>query len=252
MKQIRIYAMKRSGHHAIINWICRQIDNSFDIQKNYFEKWNKKNFILFSNDVLSSKEVKKYLKNSIDYSAVNACIWIYNIEEETIENSISKLNFLKKICPFDMENTTEIIVLRDAFNLFASRDKNSGYEMRVNCEYSINNFLKIWKNHAKEFLRITKILKNPIGINYNEWFTNRDYRAHLCEKININFNDNGINDVTFFGGGSSFDHVKHDKNAQKMDVLNRYKNISSFPFFDKETIELNKLLFPNINVKLFI
>lgn len=47
MKQIRIYAMKRSGHHAIINWICRQIDACFDIQKNSCEKWNKKKLSFF-------------------------------------------------------------------------------------------------------------------------------------------------------------------------------------------------------------
>jgi hypothetical protein len=251
MKQIRIYAMKRSGHHAIINWICKQFDACFDIQKNSCEKWNKKKFILFSNDILKPKKVKNYLKNPKEHSEVSACIWVYNIEDETIEDSISKLNFLKNICPFDVENAIEIIVLRDAFNLFVSRDRNEEKKMRVNSEDSVNNFLKIWKNHAKEFLRITKILKNPIGINYNEWFSNFEYRKELCKKIDIDFNDNGINDVTLFGGGSSFDRVKYNQNAQKMDVLNRYKNISSFPFIDKETIELNKLLFPNINVKLF-
>ena len=137
----------RSGHHAVINWITSQLDGTH----------------VFINDILNTDEE---LTSAPDY-------YIYNLEDFSLKN----INKLRKDERFNIgDEIIEILVLRDAYNLFASRLTHAQREHQ-DFSYSYSRIgwgstlaINLWKEHTKEFLRKTKYLKNPVLLNFNFWF----------------------------------------------------------------------------------
>ena len=68
-------------------------------------------------------------------------------------------------------------------------------------------------------------------INFNEWFASESYRESICKEHGLLFTDFGINRVMNFGSGSSFDRMKYNGKAQKMNVLSRFEKWKSHSAF---------------------
>jgi len=66
-----------------------------------------------------------------------------------------------------------------------------------------------------------------IDINFNQWFSNKEYRSYICQKLNIDKDDIGLNEVPNYRHGSSFEKLSYNGNAQKMKVLERYKQVKN-------------------------
>jgi len=66
-----------------------------------------------------------------------------------------------------------------------------------------------------------------IYINYNTWFTDWTYRKKLCDQLSLQFTDFGINNIPNFGRGSSFQGLSMNGQAQKMNVNERYLELSN-------------------------
>jgi hypothetical protein len=82
----------------------------------------------------------------------------------------------------------------------------------------------MWIEYAKEFLEETSYLSNnKVVINYNLWFSDISYRQKISAALNLEFSDAGLNYVSSYGGGSSFEQQNFTGNAQQMDVTNRWK-----------------------------
>ena len=148
---------------------------------------------------------------------------------------IQEENFLVSFesCDFYVTGPLNMLLIRDAFNWSASHIK-----------YFKTWPLKIWKKHAKEYLNMTNKLPNKICINYNKWFRSKQYRDQLSNRLNVDFNYN-LNKVSNYAGGSSFDELKYQNNAQKMQVLNRFKYLKKHPkvvqrLLRKDIIELSE------------
>lgn len=77
---------------------------------------------------------------------------------------------------------------------------------------------------------------------------NYDYRREVATQLGINFTDDGVNEVTRSGGGSSFDGVSYSRKTQKMDVLNRWKLFTDNNLY-RELLNTENLL--NYSNKLF-
>tara|TARA_Y100000310_G_C20646906_1_gene797178 strand:- start:1303 stop:1896 length:594 start_codon:yes stop_codon:yes gene_type:complete len=164
---------------------------------------------------------------------------------------------IREIPDLDKRDCLLIIMIRDPFNLFASRCNQSYLGKHSKSE--IIEVKDIWKTHAREFLGETNYFKYKVGINYNRWFCEKNYRKIISEQIGGRHSDRKINQMTHHGGGSSF--IKKDKryfkNAQKLDILNRWKlfigeksskksrRFASI-FKDKELIELSQKIFGHI------
>ena len=62
-------------------------------------------------------------------------------------------------------------------------------------------------------------------ILYNRWFSEKQYRDKIAHSLGFLNRDIGMNDISKYGRGSSFDlREKFHGNAASMDVLNRWKN----------------------------
>lgn len=225
------FSMRRSGHHAVINWILLNFQ-SYVHYNNCFSKENELYTESERNIVKLGSfpyEIKILSFEDRPVFAHESHFW-GSFESILAAGSVGRL-YRKK----------NILVLRDAYNTFASRLKK-GIKIK---KYDLD----LWKIYAKEFLGETNFLGSDcIKISFNNWFSKKQYREDLALKFNRPNADKGLLDVPSFGDGSSFDGLDYNKNGQKMNVLKRWKSFYKNKDYenvitDKEIKELNKKIF---------
>ncbi|MFM6896508.1 MAG: hypothetical protein ACKPKF_04125, partial [Microcystis panniformis] len=87
-----------------------------------------------------------------------------------------------------------------------------------------------------------------LGINYNQWLTDVNYRQKITERLEIPFDDSKKELVANFAGGSSFDGLSYQQEGQKMDVLNRWQTFREDPeyynlFSNPQLLKLSEDIF---------
>lgn len=262
--RILFWGIQRSGNHGIINWIWEQFDDpkmflnnqlfgkdlqaspqqsleSFGIEHNksvrfiYSQKHEKNWRYLWNNP---PKGINQLLLVSFENHDIS------HLSEESYRNGC---NLIDDSVVGKSLNTINIIILRDPFNMWVSN-------MPGNKPQNPD----LWKIYAKEYLGQTNILPNKVSINYNQWFSDPNYRMNISEKLGIAFSDNGLNVVGKFGGGSSFNKTAFDGQAQRMSVLNRWEESNNFKGKirllrslgkDKELSKLVKIIYPELYQK---
>lgn len=208
-----ILAMKRSGHHAIMNWISAHTG-----QKQYNNccfGWEDKKFLT----MIGKKEAKDGIVNIEDFYPV-----YYN-----------KHRF--ETFPF-MQNCKTVLVMRSASNWLAScyKRKYSNREDHKDVYYNLTtNHLNDRKELSSSSIdiyceQLSWILekKDLIVITFDDWFKNKEYRKKMAEQLGFEFNEEADKEkekVAMNGNGSSFDKMKYDLEASKMKVLSRSQEI---------------------------
>lgn len=269
------FAMRRSGHHAIINWMRNLFPDKYSILffntvgvlGNYFTD-NK----LYNPDTLMLQKKRhggnkiKLLKKSETKSV------FYNYEDIDINRLIPCTNPDMIDAHSKMigkaERCYNILILRDPFNLFASRAVKKNTEIRIYRSaygpiikpfYTVLQksdeqflFIEMWKTYAREFLGLTNILdvgyRKKVCISYNRWFIDKEYRGQLCKTFGLSFSDRGLNEVV---SDSSFNDWNYHGRAQDLEVLNRWEECKDSPMFkfllrDKALNELSDEIFGKI------
>ncbi len=241
-KEIRIVGLRRSGNHAIINWIRKQATgkvrhlNNIPAQKNPYRVL----YQHYPKERLQLDAIGKFLK--LD------CL-LYSYEDYAL-SQITDWRFEKKHELYFGRSSVryDVIILRDPFNLIASRLKQGYLKVKAPEQTIIN----LWLEYAKEFLGETQYLKNnKLCINYNRWFIDYKYRQQLATKLKLEFTDTGINEVKPQGGGSSFEGLKLNGKANEMKVLDRWKNFVYHPLYrevlnNQELIAYSEKIFGHI------
>ena len=216
-KEIRIVGLKRSGNHALINWIRSQHSG---------EVWHLNNIRPHQNPYrnLYSHYPKPRLAREAWGDFVHKDCLIYSYEDYTFEQ-INQALVEKKHDLYLGKSAAryDVLIIRDPFNLIASRFKKDMVKIKFNnC-----NLVDLWIAYAREYLGETNNLSNQkICINYNRWFQDIDYRQQLAKQLNFTFSDAGINNVKQEGGGSSFDGQLMDGKANQMQTLSRWQHFA--------------------------
>jgi len=178
----------------------------------------------------------------------NSLIYSY---EDRLLSSITNANVYpqKKVYEHSVRQRIDILILRDPFNLIASRRKLKEQLARKTTYISGMNASQLWTTYADEFLGETNYLTNQkIVVNYNKWCSSKKYRAELANSLEIVFTDHGFGKVAKFGGGSSFDSTKYDGQASEMETTQRwekfkYDNHYSKSFRDYKLLNLSEKIF---------
>ncbi len=142
------------------------------------------------------------------------------------------------------EHKYRVIVLRDAFNLFASQ-----YRATFVTPEDLERCVQIYKQYAEIFLDSEKQKEyNVVCANYNKWFLDADYRMELAARLGIRINGDPFEKVPTIAGGSSFDGTNMDGRAQKMKVLERWQKYREDPnyraiFKDIRLVDLSDAVF---------
>lgn len=243
--EIRLIGMSRSGNHALLQWILAQAEgrtcflNAAEGKSNPFLTarpidtgqccWtNIQDF-----DLLAEQQGRHCRKDYLIFSHEDG--------------------YLRRSCSADYEaqhdafvghsrRRIDVLILRDPFNLFASRRKQLWNLLTP------KTTVKVWKQHAREFLGRTRHLRhNSVFVSYNRWCTDKPYRRQIAESLGLTFTDAGRNDIWPCNGGSSFDGHAYHGRAGAMKVFDRWRHYADDPsfraMFDAEVCTLSDEIF---------
>lgn len=244
-REIRVIGLRRSGNHAIINWIGKQAkENSIFINhvkpienpyRNQYENSLVRGEMANEGADWKYRPLDWWAKERQGDFSYKDCL-IYSYEDQELERVAHRVFESKReIYLGKSARRFDVIVMRDPFNLFASRLQTKPREDGRNFDmlevYSRRYSLpQLWITYAKECLGETSFLSGEkVFINYNRWFLDKSYRESIAAELNLDFSDEGLNDISKSGRGSSFDGDRYIGEAYKMDVLNRWKSYVDNP-----------------------
>lgn len=218
---IEFYGLRRSGNHAVIAWLMKNLNTSEDqnLEKliapmpeiGFISK--KCGDVYHLNDVGSgwSTGNPNYLAGLIDaYVSEGAKTIIISYEDYDPTSSLvlafpDQFNFLKK--------SKKIALVRDIPNLLSSRYKASIGPHKDSITFEMNiNKINSW---------ISSVKYKGLVIRYEDWLCHKEYRDNICFKLNIS-NKDYTHEVSSAGGGSSFNN---ETTLDKNKLLNRYSEI---------------------------
>lgn len=253
-RTFHVCGLRRSGNHAVIQWILansgvtpcflndcvpggnpyngqRPKDNrvppGFDLNAERRGRWSRKPFLMCSYEDRELEQV---------YPA-----WFASAMEQWLGPS---------------RRATNILILRDAFNLIASKYRWAVDGTRWQPPmHALAALPALWKTYAREFLGLTSIMPAPVvRISYNRWFTDAAYRRDLARTLEISTEDKGREEVARWGPnnwGDSFDNLNYDGRATEMKVLDRWQLVADQPLYrslvsDPELVELSTAIFGSL------
>lgn len=209
---IRIFALRRSGQHGIIHWICSQLTGQTAFCNNY------------RTSCCDGIQFYPNIKQPVDNVVVN-------FEDK-------KINAVNNIIPFITTEKQDVIIIRNPFNLLASRWKTE--ERKTKIVRRASDGLKLgsdwrgghkdillWENHVNEALRITENLFNPIVIIFDEWVNCEYYKKLIAKQLKLHYEQH-ISGTSSYGGGSSFENDPTIIPSVK-DVVQRYNLVPAEP-----------------------
>lgn len=200
-KIIRVFGTKRGGTHALCQWLQDQF-NCNNYKTRFWDevplsRINEDLDVLTPSGVVADENDKRcliFLHNEVDLTSVLSP-----------PNKI--LDSLEEI--YDIKN---ILMLRDPYNLFASKAKRKERLLT-------NNYI----SYCYEFLNSTNYIDNKILVKYNDWISDIDSRQELAQEVGVSFDEN--TDQQSMGRqakwGSSFGNNKTA--PSKEDLLSRWQ-----------------------------
>ncbi len=242
---MRIVGMSRSGNHAIINWILSQASgrtcfvNCAEPRCNPFTSARP---MADGREIVASyRPFCVAAERRGEHSHKDLLLVSY---EDCFLGPIASEAFERRHEEWvgSSLRRTDVIILRDPYNLFASR-RRSGIGGVTH-----GAVLRIWKQHAREVHGIRRYLdRSRVAISYNRWVADRSYRRGLAAALGLEFTDTGLERVPATGNGSSFDGLTYDGCAQVMRTHERWRHFEHDPeftaLFDDEVHELSRRIF---------
>ena len=229
-RTLLVHGLKRSGNHAVINWLLAQ-----------------GNFRFFNNVVPVGPILRGQRALPAPWSFAD-----WSTQHPAAPGQDRCLSLEDH--PLDLplfsdppQGLQHILILRDPANLFASRIRK-GATME-HPAYSreegplLRRAVDLWKSHAREFLGATNVLPGYVGVWFDAWFASEEYRRKLSSSLGLSFTDAGFTQVSDRGGGSSFDRTTFDGANRRMQVLTRHAQLD-----ETERSLLDKILSdPEVN-----
>jgi len=221
-----IFSLRRSGHHAVISWLeeCYRATGITTVHINESEKighipdpddpqWQ----VFSADEIVTRAREEEELCNTL----------IVNYEDLSYIDSAKIASYNDPYWRNHGISTRDTIVVRDWYNLVASRIRKSANDRR-NGEYPLLDTIS-WDDLAALWIEHNR-LHSKTGddgltwINFNHWRKDSGYRAQLATSFGLK-NSPKIDAVSSFGGGSSFDGTTHDGNAQEMQLDTRWEQL---------------------------
>jgi hypothetical protein len=237
-KEIRVLGLRRTGNHAIINWIEKQAGDAVHLNnlrvdenpyKYIYQAFSGKGHQL---DRWMAQETSRYpqyrgeegkllLQREAKGMIQPKNVLITSYEDYPIPKVASKRAerthdyYLGK-----SRQRFDVLILRDPFNLAASR-LQKGFTTVKSLSQTVAD---MWVDYAKEYLGETQYLRNiKVVINYNQWVLDKRYRQAVAHQLGLEFSDAGLQEVPLFAGGSSFDRTIFSGSAAEMKLFQRWQ-----------------------------
>ena len=220
MTEYLIFGLSRSGLHPVASWIMTMCHGPA-IYLNHVDLNGKPAF--------SPEYHNGATKDKADF--------VFNVMEN--KTPIEVARYIKK-----NPKLVPILVMRDPYNLFASRLVLG--RRRDLGGWMTGKHVRLWKKYARQSLR-ENWPRNVLLIKYNEWAVRADKRILIAERLGLKTDGAPLLAVPKHGGGSSFDLHEFKGKGDKMQVNARWKQLRRdvyyLKLFDQEVESLAKDLF---------
>jgi hypothetical protein len=220
-KKLRLLrGMRRSGNHALMQWIVAQ------------SGW------VFFNDIV---KIGPFVRNGQPLPAPEGMYsWLWRRAACFGKGKLRTFCWLLRqplmfgledhaldFRPFANSFSSElnILILRSPANMFASRLQRRGPTVSLSNEFIRTRSLNLWKSYASEFIGRNSVLTNKVCICYDLWFICKEYRQNLAERLGVPFSDAGRDRLAVYGGGSSFDGSSPETDPRQLSVLRRFAQV---------------------------
>lgn len=222
--EFRVFGMKRSGNHCIINWIA-----------SHFNK------VLFFNDVICYRspiceinnnvfDIPQYQKLQDDTGDRECLIYSYEDVDPKLVHSDLVPDKEKILGPSN--NFYSIMILRDPLHLIASRVKSGLHTTKD---------IEMWKNCAKEALH-SNILNLSFTIIYDKWLLSEEYRQRIASKFNKENNDSTLGKEAWCGSSYNNNYRLSRWSDKSNYENNNWNKIRSEVLGDSELLSLRQQL----------
>ena len=234
LSKVRVFnitGIRRSGNHAIIEWILHHYSG----------------FSVHYNDIknLSSPLDAYYIlyKWKLGNPAIT-----FSFEDISIKDFLNNAGLF-----LNAERKFNILIMRDPYNLFASRynwQTEQGHRFRTSLKYR-RKIIALWKNHAERYLTWSDESSLNIPINYNRWCLDMDYQKTLLKSLDVPITKvNQIYQIPNFGYGSSFTGIDpiYDKSLFQQ-RFHKFRDKENFMeiFEDDELVALSDRIFGKLD-----
>lgn len=217
--------MRRSGHHAVLNQLCYQLDD----------------VVHLNNCVLAgltrrarprAGRLRHYRRGAVHDTgpqSVRACeadlarlVDVPNLVY-SFEDADSSIDYRRSVAPH--RSYTVLCVARDPFNWLASSLRSRHRAGRF-----LARRVDRWKEHVEQCSRPeTYPFGDFVDVNYNRWVAEPSYRVALSHRLGLVYSDRGREEVVAFGPGSTFGGTRFDGRASEMAVLARWRKLVDDP-----------------------
>ena len=259
VKKIMVAAMHRTGHHAVAIWLLHQLSGISDFSVKTIAQW----FFYLQNNkgvsYLANNPLKTGDKEHPDKADFSNFLKAYHQTNSSLTNMVIGTHEQAGIkdtvwacgtSDIFAVNCDLIVVLRDFKNWVASCVKMAQRDSQVLKEEMLSEEkIKLYMDHCKHYY----VLKDDHYVLFNKWARDERYRREIAEGLGLEFTDAALNQLSPFGGGSSFSNMMYLKNANIMRVNDRYRGMVGNPDYEKiikenkEALEMSNEIFGNIS-----
>lgn len=204
-----LHGMKRSGNHALVNWLLPQFEAAFV------------NNLVPVGELLRGKPMPTpvsfadWRQRRREASGCEATSWLVSLEDHP--PSLQPFRDIDVPCG-------HVVLVRDPWQLFSSRIRKA-FRVQMPAYPRSNDAVMqravgLWKQHARCYLRRDG-RGGAVAVLFDTWVRDREYRRAVSTALGLAFDDAGFGRVSGEGGGSSFDGTRFDGDGHRMDLANR-------------------------------
>ncbi|MEH6737653.1 MAG: hypothetical protein V7695_03785 [Sulfitobacter sp.] len=221
---LQVFGMRRSGNHAIIDWLMRNAPqaatggvfyNNCRFNKNPLQAYGSLDVYGVDGQVQPHKDVPKAKR----IAAGGAAPMVIVSYEDRMPQPVGAQQKASEGFS-DGDFTRQVIIYRSFLNWSASMLA----KLKRNDGYGATDRMRIMANSLNGYIdgldRIADA-QGIVAICYDEWMTSETYRASILKKLNLPLRDLERGTVQRYGGGSSFQEkgtVAENLNSTARDV----------------------------------
>lgn len=226
MRIYEISGLARSGHHAMINWIIKNLagaESTMDYKLTAMDNLIYINEANFEIDLTLS-----YIKN---LSSV-AKVLMLSYENDSVHYSVLN-NGRMYLSPLSLNNpdlpkyvdNRRVVFIRDFYNNLASRVESNNNSRKMSTDsvpfqWEVNkHFVELWKSYAKHIIE-----KKCIHLKYEDWLLSKDIRNEFMLKLvgQGEYFDNQVRGTSssFGQNGNVFDRISQVEVPEEIKEIN--------------------------------
>ena len=212
-----VFGLRRSGNHLAIGWILDQVDGAS----------------VFFNNIRPNNPPYTGRMTEYRIKRTSSPRIILSYEDVTVEEMLQPAltSYLEDRIKRHNAKVRFAVILRDPYNLFASRIKKWPNQFINDAQIATQQAMYI--EHAKLAETPAPIWKDApvVPILFNKLLTDQSERDRTSDALNIRRGAQGLDRMSVYGHGSSFDGTDRASDAVAQDVFSRWHKQIGDPTF---------------------